>query len=458
VRWVLVFPELTPQNNELPRNRVWANVPSGVVPTALHGLICRPETTNVVPETRYAKTADGVHIGYQVVGSAPIDLVFVPYDYSNIETSWDWPVYSSFVRALASRARVMLFDRRGTGTSDRAWAGPSPTIEARMDDIRAVMDAAGSEQACLFGIESGASLCFLFAATYPERTSGVIVFAGSVRGSWAPDYPSGWTDAEWDAWHDRVEREWGSPGFVRYMAEWLAPSLAGDERHVQGLGKLLRLSASPGDAEARDRAERDTDVRHLLPTIQVPTLVIHRTGDKVEPVEQGRYIAEHTPGATLLELPGEDHIFPMDDLVPHIGRFLETLRVEQAEFDRVLATVLFTDIVGSTEMVAELGDRAWKELLDRHHSAIRSLLGRFRGVRSTPPATGSWPHSMAPLVRSGARWRSWRRSGALAWRCAQAFTRARSSSRVTTFAASPFTSVPEWLRSQAPGRWWSRAR
>jgi class 3 adenylate cyclase len=345
----------------------------------LHGLICRPETTNVVPETRYAKTADGVHIGYQVIGSAPIDLVFVPYDYSNIETSWDWPVYSSFVRALGSEARVLLFDRRGTGTSDRAWAGPSPTIEARMDDIRAVMDAAGSERACLFGIESGASLCFLFAATYPERTSGVIVFAGSVRGSWAPDYPWGWTDAEWDAWHDRVEREWGSPGFVRYMAEWLTPSLAGDERFVQGLGKLLRLSASPGDAEARDRAERDADVRHILPTIQVPTLVIHRTGDKVEPVEQGRYIAEHTPGATLLELPGEDHIFPMDDLVPHIGRFLETLRVEQSEFDRVLATVLFTDIVGSTEMVAELGDRAWKELLDRHHSAIRSLLGRFRG-------------------------------------------------------------------------------
>jgi len=332
-----------------------------------------------VPETRYAKTSDGVHVGYQVVGSAPIDLVFVPYDYSNIEASWDLPVFSAFVRGLASEARVLLFDRRGTGTSDRVGAGPFPTIESQMDDIRAVMDAAGSERACLFGIESGASLCFMFAATYPERTAGVIVFGATVRGSWAPDYPSSWTDEQYDAWLDRVEREWGSPGFVKYMAEWLSPSLAGDERFVSALGKLLRLSASPGDAAARDRAVHDTDVRHVLPTIQVPTLVIHRTGDKVEPVQEGRYIAENTPGATLLELPGDDHIFPMDDLVPHIGRFLETLRVEQAEFDRLLATVLFTDIVDSTAQAAAVGDARWKEIRAKHDQVVRSQIARYRG-------------------------------------------------------------------------------
>jgi pimeloyl-ACP methyl ester carboxylesterase len=259
------------------------------------------------PETRYALTADGLHIGCQIVGSGDLDLVFVPYDYSNIEASWDLNWFASFVGGLGSLARVLLFDRRGSGTSDRLGAGPSPPIEAQMDDIRAVMDAAGSKRACLFGIESGAALCLVFAATYPERTAGVVVFGGSVRGSWAPDYPWGWTDDEYGAWSDRVNREWASPKFVEFMAGWLSPTLAHHERFRASLGRLLRLSASPGDATARDRTVRDTDVRHILPTVHVPTLVIHRTHDKVEPVEEGRYIAEHIPGATFIELPGADH-------------------------------------------------------------------------------------------------------------------------------------------------------
>jgi hypothetical protein len=170
-----------------------------------------------------------------------------------------------------------------------------------------------------------------------------------------------------------------SPKFVEFMAGWLSPTLAHDERFRASLGRLLRLSASPGDATARDGTVRDTDVRHILPTVHVPTLVIHRTDDKVEPVEEGRYIAEHIPGARFIELPGADHIFPLDDLVPHIGRFIEIIRTEQGDFDRVLATVLFTDIVGSTERAAVLGDRTWGELLDRHHSAVRALFGRYRG-------------------------------------------------------------------------------
>ncbi len=248
-----------------------------------------------------------------------------------------------------------------------------------MDDIRAVMDAADSQRAVLFGIESGASLCFTFAATYPERTGALVVYGAAVRGTWAPDYPSGWTDEQYDAWIERLEREWGSPAFVRHMAEWLSPSLAGDGAFVRAMGKLLRLSASPGDAMARDRVARDTDVRHILPTIQVPTLVIHRTGDQVEPVEAGRYIAERTPGASFLELPGEDHLFPLDDLVPHIGRFLETLRAEQAEFDRVLATVLFTDIVDSTAQAAAIGDARWKDTRARHDQIVRAQIARYRG-------------------------------------------------------------------------------
>ena len=332
-----------------------------------------------IPETRYARTADGIHIGYQVLGSGPADLVFVPYDYSNIEASWDLPQYASFVRGLASHARVLLLDRRGTGTSDRAWAGSSATIEAQMDDIRAVMDSAGSERAVLFGIESGAALCFTFAATYPERTAGLVVYGALVRATWAPDYPWEWTDEVWDTWIDRVEREWGSPAFVKEMVELISPSLVGDETFLKSFGRLLRLSASPGDAAARDRAVRDIDVRHVLPTVQVPTLVIHCTGDKLESVEAGRYIAEHTPGPALVELPGEDHGFPLDDLVPHIGRFLATLRSEQAEFDRILATVLFTDIVDSTAQAAAIGDGRWKETRARHDQIVRAQIGRYRG-------------------------------------------------------------------------------
>ena len=286
----------------------------------------------------------------------------------------------SYVRGLASFARVLLFDRRGSGISDRGSANAgTDTIEARMDDIRAVMDAAGSERASLLGSDSGAALCITFAATYPHRCVALILVAAAVRGLWAPDYPWGWTEAEWADWHERVEREWGSPEFTRMMVEWTSPSLANDEAFVRARGSHLRLSGSPGDAIVRDAVVRDTDVRHVLPSIQVPTLVIHRTGDKVEPVEEGRYIANQIPGANFLELPGEDHAVVLDDLVPHVGRFVETVRASEAVFDRVLATVLFTDIVGSTEHANELGDRLWRELLDRHRSIVRAIVGRFRG-------------------------------------------------------------------------------
>ena len=332
-----------------------------------------------IPETRYAKTTDGVHIGFQVVDGGPTDLVFVPYDYSNIEASWDLPQYVSFVGGLATHARVLLFDRRGTGTSDRGSGDVTPPIEARMDDIRAVMDAAGSERACLFGIESGAALCFLFAATYPERTAGVVVFGAIVRGAWAHDYPWGWNEDEWSSWMEKVESGWGSPAFVRDVVEWISPSLAGDVTFARTMGRMLRLSASPGEAVARDEMLRDTDVRDILLSIQVPSLVIHRTRDRVEPVGQGRYIADRISGAAFLELPGDDHYFPFDDLVPHIAGFLGTIRDEEAEFDRVLATVLFTDIVGSTERASSMGDRAWRNLVERHHATVRSLLARYRG-------------------------------------------------------------------------------
>jgi class 3 adenylate cyclase len=332
-----------------------------------------------VPETRYARAADGIHVGYQVVGSGPVDLVFVPYDYSNIEAAWDFPPFVSFVRALASIGRVLLFDRRGSGTSDRSWTGEAATIEAQMDDIRAVMDAASSERAFLFGIESGASLCFMFAATHPHRTSGVIVQAPMVRGTPAPDYPATWTRATYEAFFERTEQAWGTFAFARENLELLSPSLLHDDTLVREWARQLRFSASPGDAIARDRAVMETDVRHILPSVQVPTLVLHRTDDRMTKVEEGRYIAELTPGARIVELPGDDHLYPLDDLAPHIAAFVESLRVEQEDFDRVLATVLFTDVVDSTAQAAALGDAGWRDVRARHDQIVRSQLARYRG-------------------------------------------------------------------------------
>jgi class 3 adenylate cyclase len=332
-----------------------------------------------LPETRYARTADGIHIGYQVVGSGSVDLVFVPYDYSNIEAAWDFPPFVSFVRGLASIGRVLVFDRRGSGTSDRSWTGEAATIEAQMDDIRAVMDAASSERAFLFGIESGASLCFTFAATHPHRTSGVIVQAPMVRGTPAPDYPATWSREVYEEYFERVEHAWGADAFVREVVEMLSPSLLHDEAMVRAYGRQLRLSASPGDAIARDRAVMETDVRHILPSVQAPTLVLHRTADQMTKVAEGRYTAEHTPGARMVELPGEDHVYPLDDLVPHIAAFVESLRVEQADFDRVLATVLFTDVVDSTVQAAALGDAGWRDVRARHDQIVRSQIARYRG-------------------------------------------------------------------------------
>ena len=205
------------------------------------------------------------------------------------------------------------------------------------------------------------------------------MFGAAAAGGVDEDYPWGWTTDEWQDWLDRVDAGWGSEAFVHELTNWVSPSLADDAELVATLGRLTRLAASPGDASAHDRINRDTDVRHVLPLIHAPTLVIHRTGDRVEPVEAGRYIADHIPGATFLELPAGDHIWPLDDVVNHVTRFIRSIEAQEAEFDRVLATVLFTDIVDSTAKAADLGDRAWRELLERHHTTVRAMLARYRG-------------------------------------------------------------------------------
>jgi pimeloyl-ACP methyl ester carboxylesterase len=270
---------------------------------------------------------------------------------------------------------VIHFDKRGTGLSDRVT--DIPTLEQRMDDVRAVMDAAGSERAALFGVSEGGPMSLLFSATYPERTSGLILYGSYARRSWAPEYPFGWTEEDWRVALESVDQHWGG----QRMVELVAPSLAHDEGFAQWMANYLRLAASPGAAMAVWKMNKDIDVRHILPAIRVPTLVIHRTGDRLIRVEHARYLAEHVPGARLVELPGTDHASWTGDaeaILDEMEEFLTGAR-HQPEVDRVLATVLFTDIVGSTEQAAALGDRRWRDVLDGYYTLARRELARFRG-------------------------------------------------------------------------------
>jgi class 3 adenylate cyclase/pimeloyl-ACP methyl ester carboxylesterase len=336
-----------------------------------------------VPPTRYTKTADGVHVAYQVCGSGPHDLVLVNSAYSsNMEVSWEWDALADGFRWFADRGRFVNFDRRGTGLSDRVRGDTLPSVEARMDDIRAVMDASGVERAVLVGVEDGAAQCFLFAATYPERTAALVTVSAVSRGVWAADSPWHLAEEKWDDWLVQVEGDWGTYELASEAIGELRPDKAGDPKFIGSYARMMRHSMSPGEALAAERLYRDTDVRHILSVIQAPSLVIHTTGDPVEPIEEARWIASHIPGARLVELPENFHWWPLalQKASPHADRFLASLREVEAEFERFLTTVMFTDIVGSTSTATSLGDRAWAELLERHHAIARAMIGRYRGV------------------------------------------------------------------------------
>ena len=328
------------------------------------------------PETRYARSGD-VHIAYQVVGEGPLDLVYVRGWVSNLEYAWEEPSQARFVNRLASFSRVILFDKRGTGLSDRVPDSALPTLEQRMDDVRAVMDAVNSQRAALIGDSEGGPMCALFAATYPNRTLGLVMYGAYARRMWDADYPWGATEEELQAFLDAIESGWGGPVGLAVRA----PTAAGDERFSRWWASYLRASASPQAILALTRMNARVDIRHVLPTISVPTLVIHRNGDRALKVEQGRHMANAIPGAKFVELPGVDHlpwVGDQDAILDEVEAFLTGVR-PCPELNRVLATVLFTDIVGSTEWVARLGDRAWRDLLERHHALVRKELTRFRG-------------------------------------------------------------------------------
>lgn len=329
--------------------------------------------TGLEPETRYTRSG-GVNIAYQVTGDGPLDLVLVPGFVSHLERDWEEARSAAFNDRLASFSRLIRFDKRGTGLSDRA--PDLPDLETRMDDVRAVMDAAGSERAALFGFSEGGPMCVLFAAVYPERTSALVLY-GSYAKRQDPDedYPWAATREERVAYAEEVEQTWGEQGDIATLAPSADPAFA------RWWAARARAAASPGAARDLILMNSSIDVRHVLPAVRVPTLVLHRTGDTDSRAEEGRYIAEHIPGARFVELEGDDHLpwLDSDQILDEVEEFLTGVRRGPA-IGRVLATVLFTDVVDSTGRAAALGDRRWAELLGRHTALVRGEIERFGGV------------------------------------------------------------------------------
>ena len=345
-----------------------------------------------VPVTKYAKAPDGTSVAFQIVGGGPVDLVYAPGIWSNVELMWEEPRWARFLERLASFARLIAFDMRGVGLSDR---GPQPpTIELQRDDIEAVMDAAGVREGVVFAGARAASMSMLFAATHPERTKALVLYAPVAKTVATPDFPHGKTVEEQSAFVERFVREVGTGRNLALQA----PSVADDERFVAWWARFERLVASPSAYEELARIFSDVDVRGVLPAIHVPTLVLHREGDAIVSRAQARYVADHIAGTRFVGLPGEDHIPFVGDgdaIVDEVQEFVTGVR-PAPEVDRILATVLFTDIVASTERQAALGDRGWKDLVERHHALVRAQLTRFRGLEQDTAGDGFYARFDGP--------------------------------------------------------------
>jgi pimeloyl-ACP methyl ester carboxylesterase len=340
------------------------------------GRVSHPERTGP-PPTRYAESA-GASIAYQVVGDGPIDLVLVLGYATHLDIQWESPLFARFFDRLASFARLIVFDKRGCGLSDPV--AEVPTLEQRVDDVRAVMDAAGCERAALLGVSEGGPTSVLFAATHPDRVSALVLHGAMGRTTEAPDYP--WASPA-DGLRDSVEEflapNWGRD--ARGMVELFAPSLAGEPAAAEFTARMERSAASPAMVRQLFEMFLDVDVRAVLPAIHVPTLVLHRHGDRVVNRRAGRHLAAGIPGARYVELDGIDHLPWSGDAEAVLGEVEEFLTGTRPvpERDRVLATVMFNDIVGSTERAAELGDARWRELLEAQQAAVRDQVDRFGG-------------------------------------------------------------------------------
>ncbi len=328
---------------------------------------------NDFPDTRYAKSGD-VHIAYQTVGEGP-DLIFCAGIFSNVDVMWEEPLWEHFLGRMASFSRLTVFDMRGVGQSDRG--SKAPILERQRDDLGAVMDALGVEGGIVFGVARAASMSMLFAATHPQRTHALVLYAPTVKRVASPDFPIGMSAEEQAHFFNRFVEEVGTGKNLSLQA----PSLAHDERFVKWWARFERLVATPSAYREMGQIMTDVDVREVLPTIQVPTLVLHRAGDMAVPVDQGRYIAKHIADARYVELSGDDHL-PIagdaDALLDQVEEFVTGKR-HVPKSDRILATVMFTDIVGSTSLQASLGDHEWKRLVESHHRIVRRQLERYGG-------------------------------------------------------------------------------
>jgi pimeloyl-ACP methyl ester carboxylesterase/class 3 adenylate cyclase len=345
-----------------------------------------------IPETRYAKAPDGTSIAYQVVGDGPVDLIYASGIWSNLEMIWEEPRWARFLERLASFSRLILFDMRGVGLSDR---GPEPPVlELQRDDVAAVMDAAASDAAMVVGGARAATMAMLFAATHPERTKALILYAPVAKTVSTPDFPFGKSTEEQQVFFERFVREVGTGTNL----ELQAPSVAADEPFVRWWARFERLVASPSAYEELGRIFTDVDVREVLPAIHVPTLVIHRADDAIVPTRQARYVADQIEGARFIELPGVDHVPFVGDaeaVLDEIEEFVTGTRPIPAS-DTVLATVLFTDIVDSTSRQAALGDLGWKRLVEQHHATVRDLLKRYRGMEQDTAGDGFYARFDGP--------------------------------------------------------------
>lgn len=325
----------------------------------------------MVPQTHYAKK-DGLHVAYQVFGEGPVDLVYAPGFVSHAEIYWEDTALTRWLEGLASFCRVIMFDKRGTGMSDRV--ADMPTLEERMEDVRMVMDAVGVERAAVSGVSEGGSLAMMFAASHPERCESLVLYGAFAKfTSWIA------TDEDFDHLVKYIDNQWGSGLSMPFFA----PSREGDAAFQHWWGRFERHAASPSAAINLMRMNREIDTSGILSTIQVPTLVIHRKDDSLIDVDGGRFLADHIPGARYEEISGSDHLPMTGDNTNYIlelyEEFITGTKATTVEFDRVLSTVLFTDIVNSTKNVEAMGDQRWREILNAHDAAVRQELHRFRG-------------------------------------------------------------------------------
>lgn len=329
----------------------------------------------MIPDTRYARLGED-HIAFQTVGNGPRDIVFMSAWFSHVDGRWEEPRFAAMLRRLSGLGRLILFDKRGSGASD-PLPSAEPTWEDWADDIRAVMDAVGSDRATVVGVGDSGPMALLFAATHPERVSSLVVANSGARLQRGQDYPWGVTASELERFLDRARETWGTGG----LTDVFSPSAADDQRYREWWARYQRIGASPGRSAKMARLIFEMDVRNVLSTIRVPTLVLHRRDFRLFPVEMGRYLGQNIPGAKYVELEGSDgfiYLGDMNGLVDEIEEFMTGAR-RAPDIDRVLATVLITDMVGSTDLAAKLGDRRWREILDQHDDIVRQRLGFHRG-------------------------------------------------------------------------------